>query len=81
MAELEKQLAWTPVSAGLPTEPGVYAFGDEANPDKSVVVIWSLSHIGSHRWWFERTCYKSPLDRHDDATHFRRIELPRGDRG
>lgn len=78
VAELESQLAWTPVSDGLPTEPGVYAFGDPDSDDKSAIVFWSLSHIGgTHRWWFGECGYVSPTDRHHDVTHFRRIELPK----
>lgn len=66
--ELQSQLAWTPVSAGLPTEPGVYEF------------LWLHKHptIGCWRLivdgWVTRDgkppTYAIPY------THYRRIELP-----
>ncbi len=59
---LQSQLAWTPVSDGLPTEPGYYLFvGGVDEP-----LIFELSELGR--------VDDMPLDW--THTQFRRIELP-----
>jgi len=66
---LQSQLAWTPVSAGLPTEPGVYEFAEVSRLDLILPggafrfegrKEFAVPHMG--RWQY-----------------YRRIELPNGD--
>ena len=74
--DLKSQLAWTPVSAGLPTEPGLYQF---IEPDRTTT-IWEFGT----ELWVEYTQPEDPwslrqMKGHVDTffTHYRRIELPK----
>lgn len=67
---LQAQLAWTPVSAGLPTEPGVYVF---SNPGDEFIVA-GLSGAGS---WALRGERLELWELHYWQC-YRRIELPKG---
>ena len=70
IADLQDQLAWTPVSKGLPTEPGVYVF---ANPGGESVVV-GLDDAGS--WVLRGERLELWEIRYWQC--FRRIELPKG---
>lgn len=69
---LQSQLTWTPVSAGLPTEPGLYEFTD-GTPDDTKTYTREHSRWYGHGVSFDQT----PLAKARWAyTHYRRIELP-----
>jgi hypothetical protein len=72
ITDLQSQLAWTPVSAGLPTKHGFYELrGPVGSPQ--LLHVW-----GYHpRGWNASNgdFYSSPLEA-CAYTHFRRIELP-----
>lgn len=61
VADLQSQLAWTPVSAGLPTEPGMYEFYDATG--RYMIGIYELTP--GVRWYTAKV-----------YTHYRRIEIP-----
>lgn len=76
-ADLQAKLAWTPVSAGLPTEPGLYEFLYRDCHDGSSIHLYELdAEVGfcvgntGHPIWFS-------LDSRYNYTHYRRIELPK----
>jgi uncharacterized coiled-coil protein SlyX len=64
---LESQLAWTPVSDGLPTDDGVYEFVDMVPGGR--VRLFDLYVRRENTW-------KVTPSEHWDYTHFRRITLP-----
>lgn len=66
IADLQSQLAWTPVSAGLPTEPGHYEF-----VSNGVVLHVGLADNGS--WFSPDGIWIEP----SICSHYRRIELPK----
>jgi hypothetical protein len=73
IAELERQLAWTPVSAGLPTEPGVYEFITLTRK----CALFDLDAGG--QWWSHGRGEGTAPENLLDETYwqsFRRIELP-----
>lgn len=75
IAELQSQLAWTPVSAGLPTEPGMYEFLTRDLYNGACIGIYELDEeVG-----FCVSDTGKPV-RRDLTTQrifaFRRIELP-----
>jgi hypothetical protein len=74
---LQSQLAWTPVSDGLPTEPGTYEFLSHA---LHIHVFTLEADITTYPW------VMIGVDERWDATEievgytdYRRIELPNGD--
>lgn len=71
VSELKSQLAWTPVSAGLPTEPGFYVFDNgRGDPDP----FW-LCDDGS---WSQRDDeYIDPAYLEEACPRYRRVELPK----
>ncbi len=71
--DLQSQLAWTPVSAGLPTEPGVYEFVTLTRK----CALFNLDVDG--QWWTHaRGDGTAPENLLDDTywRAYRRIELP-----
>jgi hypothetical protein len=74
MKHLQSQLAWTPVSDGLPTEPGWYEVASESRKAVDVFQVRGGGDVGLW-WWLRDVQYESPLERYPSATHFRRIAL------
>ena len=71
---LQSQLAWTPVSAGLPTEPGHYLF---EHPDPGLT-LYELVESELYPW---RNIAGARRRRDEMARmyeRYRRIELPKG---
>ena len=81
LRHLQSQLTWTPVSKGLPTEPGVYEFLLNTNcVTVDSVDVWRLdTELQSCTEWYlkDRDWFGSPLDV-GGYRWFRRIELPKG---
>ena len=86
-AGLRTQLAWTPVSNGLPTEPGVYEFAAMHDGEVREFVLLERRDGNSYAEWGDMLTAE---DIHEDElecqgltryrlTHYRRIELPNGD--
>lgn len=71
IADLQSQLAWAPVSAGLPTEPGYYLFGnDEPNLmlyRRTTHAEWAWESVSGAKFTSERMC--------ETYECYRRIEL------
>ena len=72
---LQSQLAWTPVSAGLPTKPGVYEFlrstAATVETEEFDGATWQNP---LHAW--SRDPRTSEPRRLWDYTHYRKVELP-----
>lgn len=71
VGDLQSQLAWTPVSAGLPTEPGLYVFtcrGDEKLYTITEGKFLEHTDNGTDPWDASAMRY---------WTNYRRIELPK----
>jgi len=70
---LQSQLAWTPVSDGLPTEPGAYEF-----LHGTYIEMYKLSELAMAFKWISRSgaCFDSGGMFDLGHTHYRRIELP-----
>ena len=77
---LQSQLAWTPVSAGLPTEPGLYEFlKRKSNGLIEVFDMFELSPGHEFGDWGDVLSgehFSSTEMPELEHTHYRRIELP-----
>lgn len=79
---LQSQLAWTPVSAGLPTEEGPYEF-THVSDDSAIIHDFELWLYNPHEDEFESVTSTDVYVRDEFLdnnyyTHYRRIELPKG---
>ncbi|MBK9949887.1 MAG: hypothetical protein IPP12_22395 [Nitrospira sp.] len=75
IASLQSQIAWTPVSKGLPTKPGVYEFlrstAATVETEEFDGATWQNP---LHAW--SRDPRTSEPRRLWDYTHYRKVELP-----
>jgi hypothetical protein len=72
IADLESQLAWTPVSDGLPTEPGWYVFhGAEREPE-----LLYGADTGRYSFWVGGS-KTYDMEEMSHFSYYRRIELPK----
>lgn len=81
IADLQSQLAWTPVSAGLPTEPGWYVFYDSLRRFTGWLSCFELRRKDKWPWMDdEGDEWNQPeFEAHTTSlyTHYRRIDLPK----
>lgn len=82
IADLQSQLAWTPVSAGLPTEPEDTVLVRQRRTGGCIYGLLWNNGTTLHAVTEEQPCglyeYGSPVEAMRDWDEFRRIELPKG---